>query len=105
MQIIASGRAARATSGMISGLGLASARISGFAAMSGEQLGLQHAGRRQAEKDVGAVDHVGQRARLGVLDVGVLPAVHLVDAALVGDAEAVGDPDVLDAWRRATPAG
>ena len=60
-----------------------------------EQFGLQHAGRRQAEEDVGAVDDVGQRARLGVLDVRVLPAVHLVDAALVGDAEAVGDPDVL----------
>ena len=61
----------------------------------GEQFRLQHAGRRQAEEDVGAVDHIGQRTRLGVLDVRVLPAVHLVDAALVGDAEAVGDPDVL----------
>ena len=61
----------------------------------GEQLRLQHAGGRQAEEDVGAVDHVGQRPRLGVLDVRVLPAVHLVDAALVGDAETVGDPDVV----------
>ena len=60
-----------------------------------QQFGLQHAGRGEAEEDVGAADDVGQRARLGVLDVGVLPAVHFVDAPLVGDAEAVGDPDVL----------
>ena len=81
---------------MISGVGLASARISGFGAMSCEQLRLQHAGGGEAEEDVGAADDVGQRPRRGVLDVGILPAVHLVDAALVGDAEAVGDPDVLE---------
>ena len=60
-----------------------------------EEFGLQHAGGRQAEEDVGAGDDLGQRARLGVLDVGIFPAVHLLDAALVGDAEAVGDPDVF----------
>ena len=61
-----------------------------------QQVGAEHAGGRQAEKDVGAGENVGERAGRRVLDVGVLPAVHLLDAALVGDAETVGDPDVLD---------
>ena len=54
MQIIASGRAARATSGMISGIGLASARISGFGRHVLQQFGFQHAGGRKAEEYVGA---------------------------------------------------
>ncbi len=60
-----------------------------------QQFRLENAGRRKAEEDVGAADHVGKLPRRRVLDVGVLPPVHLVDATLVGDAEAVCDPDIV----------
>ncbi len=76
--MMASGRTALASSGMISGIGLASARISGLSAMLRHHLRLQHAGRRQAEEDVGAVDHLGQRARLGLAGVARLVWVHLL---------------------------
>jgi len=62
-----------------------------------QEFRLQHAGGGKAEEDVGARDDVGQRARLRVLDVGVLPAVHLLDAAFMRNAETVGHPDVFDA--------
>ena len=58
--MMASGRTARTSSGRISGIGLASAKISGLAAIVADHLGLQHAGRRQAQEDVGALDHLGQ---------------------------------------------
>lgn len=60
-----------------------------------QELRLQHAGGGEAEKHVGAGNDIGQRARLGVLHIRVFPAIHLLDAALMGDAEAVRDPDVF----------
>ena len=56
----------------------------------------QHAGGRQAEEDVGAVDDVAQRARGGGLRVTRLGVVHVLDAPGVEHALAVGDVDVLD---------
>ena len=60
-----------------------------------EPLGLQHLRRRKAEKDVGAVEDVGELARLGRLRVARLVVVHLLAPAAVDDAGDVGDPDVL----------
>ena len=95
MQIIASGRASSASSGMISGFGLASAITSGSLAMLLQHLGLQHPGGREAEEDVGAGNRVGERARAGVSGVDLLPAVHQLLAALVDDAFDVADEDVV----------
>ena len=95
VQIMASGRALRASSGMISGVGLASAMTSGLSAIALDHVGLQHVGRRQAEENVGAVDHVAQHALVGLLGIDRLPAVHQRVAAFVHDAVDVADPDVL----------
>ncbi len=84
---------------MISGLGLASARISGSGAICFSMLGLQHAARREAEEDVGPGDHLRQRPRVGLLREDRLPAVHQLLAALVDDALEIGDPDVAHASR------
>jgi hypothetical protein len=54
----------------------------------------QHLTGRQPEEDVGAGDHVGQRARRGRLRVARLFRVHQHRAALVHDALDVGDDDV-----------
>ena len=61
-----------------------------------QQLRLQHAARRKPEEDVGAGDHISQRARVRVLGEDVLPAVHQLVAALEHHALEVGYPDVLD---------
>ncbi len=59
-------------------------------------LRLEHAAGRQAEEDVGAGNHLGQRARAGVLREALLVRVHQLGAALVDHAGQVGDEDVLD---------
>ena len=82
-------------SGMISGVGLASAMISGLSAICLTISGFSTLGRRQAEEDVGAADHLGQRALVGLLRIDRLPAVHQRVAAFVDHAVDVGDPDVL----------
>ena len=76
-----SGRAALASSGRISGSGLASARMIGWLGHALDHGRRHHAGGRAAEEDVGALDHVGQRARLGLLAVALLDLVELVAAA------------------------
>ena len=63
-----------------------------------DHLGLQHVGSRQAEEDVGALDHVGQRLRIGVLQVALLVDVEPVAGvgkSVLGDhALAVAHEDV-----------
>ena len=88
--------AASASSGMISGLGLASARISGRGAMRLHHVRLQHAAGRQAEEDVRAVDDLGRAC--APRSPGRRRAFHRsisVGAALVDDALDVRDEDVL----------
>jgi hypothetical protein len=46
---------------------LASARITGLGGHFGHHVGLEHAAGRQAQEHVGALDHLGQRARIGLL--------------------------------------
>ena len=64
---------------------------------AGQHFGLQHAGGRQAEEDVGAVDHVGQRARGGVLArrASFQRSISLGAAFRRRRRSDVGDPDVL----------
>ena len=62
---------------------------------SGQELRLQNAARRDAEEDIGIVDDVGQRARIGLLRIGRFPAVHEFVAPVMDDAFDVGDPDVF----------
>ena len=74
----ASGRAALARSGMISGSGLASARISGLSAICASHSGFSTLRRGEPEEDVGAGEDLGERARLGRLRVARLVVVHLL---------------------------
>jgi hypothetical protein len=76
---------------MISGVGFASAKISGFAAHRLHHLGLQHARGRQAQEDVGAGHDVGQRARVGRLRVAALLSSISLGAAFVDHAQ-MSDP-------------
>jgi hypothetical protein len=57
--------------------------------------GLEYPGCRQTEKDVGAVDDVGQGPRVRGLREARLVLVHQYRASLIDDALDVGDPDVL----------
>ena len=60
-----------------------------------DHLGLQHIRRGKPQEDIGAADHIGQHARIGLLGVDRLPAVHQRVAALMHHAIDVADPDVL----------
>ena len=95
MQIIASGRASSASSGMISGVGLASAITKRIARHALEHGGLEDAAGREAEENVGAGNNVRERARARLPRVDRLPAVHQFLAALIDDALDVADDDVL----------
>ena len=95
VQIIASGRALRASSGMISGVGIGQRHHQRLVRHRLDHVGLQHVGRRQAEENIGAADHVGQRALVGLLRIDRLPAVHQRVAAFMHHAVDIADPDVL----------
>ena len=62
----------------------------------GDHFGLQNPAGREAEEDVGALDHLAQRAGFGLLGIARLDLVHFLDAAFIDDALDVGDPDVGD---------
>ncbi len=69
----------------------------------GRHLRLEHAGGGQAEKDIGAVDDVGELPLVGLLGVDALPAVHQHRAAFVDEAFDVGRPRCFGAARPARP--
>ena len=60
-----------------------------------DHLRLEHAAGRQAEEDVGAGDHLAQRARAGVACIARLVRIHAFSAAEVDHALGVTDQDVL----------
>ncbi len=74
--MIASGRTAFATSGRISGSGFASARISGSLRHRLDHVLGQHPRAGKPEKDVGAANRVGERARLRVPRIARLVLFH-----------------------------
>ncbi len=90
-----SGRAALASSGRISGSGLASARMTGLIGHGLDHLGRQHAGGRAAQEHVGALHHIGQRAQAGVgLGKACLAVVKTAGAAGVDQAFGIAGVDV-----------
>ena len=92
--MMASVRISATSSGVISGSGLAMAKMIGFLAIEWIMAVREGALRRQAEDDVGAVHGVGQRARVGLDRMRRLPLVHALLAALVDDALGVAEDDV-----------
>eukprot|EP01022_Parablepharisma_sp_SALTPOND_P023573 TRINITY_DN501_c0_g7_i1.p1 TRINITY_DN501_c0_g7~~TRINITY_DN501_c0_g7_i1.p1 ORF type:complete len:1271 (+),score=484.06 TRINITY_DN501_c0_g7_i1:9557-13369(+) len=60
-----------------------------------DHLGAQHARSGAAQEDVGAIDHVGQGACLGLDGVALLGGVQATGAAFIDDALAVDHVDVL----------
>ena len=92
---MASGRTSATSSGVISGSGLAMAKMMGLSAID-FTIALRHgAGGGEAEEGVGALQRIGQRARLGLGGIGRLPLVHAFGAALVDDALGVAEDHVL----------
>ena len=74
---------------------MASARISGRGAIWASSSGFSTPPAERPRKTSASGDHVGERARVGLLRIDRFPAVHELVAALVDDALDVGDPDVL----------
>src|SRR5437868_11195182 len=74
VQIIASGRALRASSGMISGFGLASAITSGLSAICFIMSGVSTLGA-DSQENIGAADYVAHDALVRLLGIDGLPAV------------------------------
>ena len=93
--MMASVRISATSSGVISGSGLAMAKMIGFLRHRLHHVGRQRALGREAEEDVGAVQRLGQRARLGLDRMRRLPLVHAFGAALVDDALGVAQDDVF----------
>ena len=60
-----------------------------------DHFGLQHVRRRDAEENIRAADHVAEHARIRLLRIDRLPAIHQRVAALMHDAVDIADPDVL----------
>jgi hypothetical protein len=83
------------SSGVISGIGLASAKNQWPGRHAGHHFGLEHTARRKSQKHVGAVNGLGQRALAGGLRVDGLVGIHQLGAAFVNQAFDVGHPDVL----------
>ena len=93
--MMASGRAALTTSGRISGSGLASARISGLVRHLRQPFRLQHIGRRQAQKDIGAGQHFAQGAGVGLAGIARHVGRHVVAPGPIDHALDVGEGDIV----------
>ena len=93
--MIASSRIFATSSGVISGSGLAMAKMIGFWRHRADHRVGEGAARGQAEDDVGAVHGVGEAARVGLCRMRRLPLVHAFGAALVDDALGVAEDDVV----------
>ena len=77
------------------GRGVGQRKNQGLGRHAGHHVGFEHAAGRQAQEDVGAVNHFGQRALVGRLGVDGLVRVHQFGAAFVHHAFDIGDPNVL----------
>jgi hypothetical protein len=77
------------------GLGVGKREDQGFCRHGRQPLGLQHPRRGQPQENIGAGQHLGQRAGVRLLRIDHLVLVHELGAAIVDDALDVGDPDVL----------
>jgi hypothetical protein len=76
-----SGRTALASSGRISGSGLASARMIGLVGHGLDHLGVSTPAAEQPRNTSAPFHHIGQRARLGVLRIARLGIVEAAGAA------------------------
>ncbi len=62
---------------------------------AGQPVRLQHPGRRQAQEDVRPLDHLLQRAVLGLDRIAALVLVHLLRSPLIDDSRDVGEGHVF----------
>src|SRR5690606_30806037 len=77
------------------GFGVGQGQDQGAVGHGLDHVGRQHAGGRAAQEHVGALHHVGQRARLGLLRVPLLVGFHVGVAAFPDHAARVDHVDVL----------
>ena len=84
--MMASSRTSATSSAVISGSGLAKAKMIGFAAIDFIMAGVNAAFDREPEDHIGAGECLGQRARLGLDRISRFPLVHALGAALVDHA-------------------
>ena len=95
--MMASERTSATSSTVISGSGLAMAKMIGWSAMDFTMALRHRAFHREAEEYVGAGQRLGERARLGFHGKARLPLVHAFGAAFVDDALGVAEDEVLGA--------
>ncbi len=90
---------------MISGVGLASAMISGFSAIFARSSGFSTPAAESPRKTSAPIDRLGQHTLVALLRVDGLPFVHQLDAALIDHALDVANPDVLALGAEDRPTG
>ena len=95
--MIAFGVASRASSGRDLGVGVGHGEDDRLVGHAADHVLGHRALHREAEEHVGAVQRVGQRARVGGGGVRRLPLVHALGAALVDHAAGVAQHDVFGA--------
>ena len=93
--MMASSRTSATSSAVISGSGLARAKMIGLSAIDLIIVGGEGALDREAEGHVGALEGFRQRARRGLDRVGRLPLVHALGAALIDHALGVAQDQVF----------
>ena len=93
--MMASERTSATSSTVISGSGLAMAKMIGLSAMDFTMCLGHRALHRKSEEHIGARQGFGERARLGLDRVARLPLVHAIGAAFVDDALGVAEDEIL----------
>ena len=93
--MITSSRTCATSSGVISGSGLAIAKMIGFGAIERIISSRERALRRQAEHRIGTLHGVGQRACVCLRRMGRFPLVHALGAAAVDHALGIAEHDVV----------
>ena len=94
MATMTSRRVARASSGVISGSGLAMAKTIGLSAMPISICGVSAPFTERPIENIRALQRFGERTRVGVHGVRALPLIHALVAAAIDDALGVAENDV-----------
>ena len=93
--MIASGRTASASSGMISGYRVGHGEDQRISRHLLDHVGREHVARRQAEENVGALNDLAQLARVGLHGIARLVVIHALGAAGIDHALCIGHDDII----------
>ena len=93
--MIASGRTASASSGMISGYRVGHGEDQRISRHLLDHVGREHVAGRQAEKDVGILDDLVQLSRIRLHGIARLVVIHALGAAGIDHALCIGHDDMI----------